>query len=61
VELKTQVRERLIGERMIAWLAGTFGILAVAWRAARIRLDEALRCEQRQRFSLEIDPGRSRY
>jgi hypothetical protein len=30
VELKTQVRDRLIGERMIAWLAGTFGILAMA-------------------------------
>jgi putative ABC transport system permease protein len=30
VELKAQVRERLIGERMIAWLAGTFGILAMA-------------------------------
>jgi predicted permease len=30
VELKTQVRERLIGERMIAWLAGTFGVLAMA-------------------------------
>jgi len=29
VELKAQVRERLIGERMIAWLAGTFGILAM--------------------------------
>jgi len=30
VELKAQVRERLVGERMIAWLAGTFGILAMA-------------------------------
>ena len=30
VEMKTQVRERLIGERMIAWLAGIFGILAMA-------------------------------
>jgi predicted permease len=30
VELKAQVRERLIGERTIAWLAGTFGILAMA-------------------------------
>ena len=30
VELKTQIRERLIGERMIAWLAGAFGVLAMA-------------------------------
>ncbi len=30
IELKTQIRERLIGERMIAWLAGAFGILAMA-------------------------------
>ena len=30
VELKTRIRERLIGERMIAWLAGAFGILAMA-------------------------------
>ena len=30
VELKTQVRERLVNERMIAWLAGGFGILAMA-------------------------------
>ena len=30
IELKTRIRERLIGERMIAWLAGAFGILATA-------------------------------
>jgi ABC-type antimicrobial peptide transport system permease subunit len=30
VEMKAQVRERLVGERTIAWLAGTFGILAMA-------------------------------
>ena len=30
IELKTQIRERLVGERMIAWLAGAFGILAMA-------------------------------
>ena len=30
VELKTRIRERLISERMIAWLAGAFGILAMA-------------------------------
>jgi predicted permease len=30
VELKTQIQERLIGERMIAWLAGAFGVLAMA-------------------------------
>jgi hypothetical protein len=30
VELKTQIQERLVGERMIAWLAGAFGILAMA-------------------------------
>jgi putative ABC transport system permease protein len=28
MELKTRVRERLVGERIIAWLAGAFGILA---------------------------------
>ena len=30
VQLKTQIRERLVGERMIAWLASTFGLLAMA-------------------------------
>jgi predicted permease len=30
VELKTQIGERLIGERMIAWLAGAFAVLAMA-------------------------------
>ena len=30
VDMKTQIRERLAGERMIAWLAGAFGILAMA-------------------------------
>src|SRR6185436_9784880 len=30
VNQKTRVRERLAGERMIAWLAGAFGILAMA-------------------------------
>ena len=30
VDLKTQVREKLVGERMIAWLAGAFGMLAMA-------------------------------
>ncbi len=28
-ELKSQVRERLVAERMMAWLAGAFGILAI--------------------------------
>ena len=28
-ELKTQIRERLVAERMLAWLAGAFGILAI--------------------------------
>lgn len=30
VELKGQIRERLLRERMIAWLAGAFGVLAMA-------------------------------
>jgi predicted permease len=30
VDLRTRVREKLAGERMIAWLAGAFGILAMA-------------------------------
>ena len=29
VELKSQIRERLIRERMIAWIAGAFGIVAM--------------------------------
>ena len=29
-ELKTRVRERLLNERMVAWLAGAFAILAMA-------------------------------
>ncbi|MGH9309893.1 MAG: ADOP family duplicated permease [Vicinamibacterales bacterium] len=29
-ELKTRVRERMIGERIVAWLAGAFGVLAMA-------------------------------
>ena len=29
-ELKTRVRERLLNERMVAWLAGVFAILAMA-------------------------------
>ena len=29
-DLKTQMRDRLLAERMIAWLAGAFGILALA-------------------------------
>ncbi len=29
VELKALVRERLVGERMVAWLAGAFGFLAL--------------------------------
>lgn len=29
-ELKTSVRERLTGERIVAWLAGAFGVLAMA-------------------------------
>ena len=29
-ELRLRVRERLIGERIIAWLAGAFGVLAMA-------------------------------
>jgi len=29
-EMKRQIRERLVGERMIAWLAGAFGVLALA-------------------------------
>jgi ABC-type antimicrobial peptide transport system permease subunit len=29
VELKSQIRERLIRERMIAWVAGAFGIVAM--------------------------------
>ena len=28
-ELKSQIRERLVGERMMAWLAGAFGVLAM--------------------------------
>jgi hypothetical protein len=28
-ELKSQIRDRLVAERMIAWLAGAFGVLAV--------------------------------
>jgi ABC-type antimicrobial peptide transport system permease subunit len=32
-ELKTQIRERLIVERMMAWLAGAFGVLAIALMA----------------------------
>ena len=30
VDLRTRVREKLVGERMIAWLAGAFGMLAMA-------------------------------
>ena len=30
VDLSTRVGEKLVGERMIAWLAGAFGILAMA-------------------------------
>jgi predicted permease len=30
IELKTQIQQRLVGERMIAWLAGAFGLLAMA-------------------------------
>jgi len=29
VDLKTQLRDKLAGERMIAWLAGAFGLLAM--------------------------------
>jgi len=29
-ELKARVRERLVGERIVAWLAGAFGVLAMA-------------------------------
>ncbi len=29
-ELKTRVRDRVIGERIVAWLAGAFGVLAMA-------------------------------
>ena len=29
IELKSQIRERLVVERMLAWLAGAFGVLAV--------------------------------
>ena len=29
-ELEARVRERLIGERIVAWLAGAFGVLAMA-------------------------------
>ena len=29
-DLKTQVRERLLNERMVAWLAGVFAVLAIA-------------------------------
>jgi putative ABC transport system permease protein len=29
-ELKTRVRERMVGERIVAWLAGAFGVLAMA-------------------------------
>ena len=28
MELKARVRERLVGERVVAWLAGAFGVLA---------------------------------
>jgi predicted permease len=28
-ELKSQIRERLLAERMLAWLAGAFGVLAI--------------------------------
>src|SRR5262249_53888109 len=28
IELKAQIRERLLRERLIAWLAGSFGVLA---------------------------------
>ena len=30
IELKSQIRERLIAERVIAWLAGAFGMVAMA-------------------------------
>jgi ABC-type lipoprotein release transport system permease subunit len=30
VDLRTRVREKLVGERMIAWPAGAFGLLAMA-------------------------------
>jgi putative ABC transport system permease protein len=29
-EMKTRVRDRVIGERIVAWLAGAFGVLAMA-------------------------------
>ncbi len=29
-DMKTQIRDRLAGERMLAWLAGAFGVLALA-------------------------------
>jgi putative ABC transport system permease protein len=29
IELKSQIRERLVAERMIAWLAGAFGVVAM--------------------------------
>jgi ABC-type antimicrobial peptide transport system permease subunit len=28
MEMKARVRERLVGERVVAWLAGAFGVLA---------------------------------
>src|SRR5206468_4758405 len=33
IELKTQIRDRLVGERLMAWLAGAFGVLAMALAA----------------------------
>jgi putative ABC transport system permease protein len=30
MEMKTRVRDRVIGERIVAWLAGAFGVLAMA-------------------------------
>jgi putative ABC transport system permease protein len=32
-ELNTQIRDRLVGERLIAWLAGAFGVLALTLAA----------------------------
>lgn len=61
VELKALVRERLVGERMIAWLAGAFGFLALTLVAVGLYgIVAYLAATRRNEIGIRLSLGSSR-
>jgi predicted permease len=61
IALKTWMRERLVGERMIAWLAGAFGVLALVLVAVGLYgIIAYLAVSRRQEIGIRLSLGSTR-